>query len=91
MATNALGLMGGAITTLSGIPQIHHMYKTRDTKGVGWGMLSMWTTGLTMTTIYGVLINQMPIWLSSSTSLAMTGAMMFIKYDCEKQTEYIQV
>jgi len=88
---SAIGLVGGFVTTMSGVPQIYHMYNTRDTKGVGWGMLSMWGTGLSMTTFYGIALKQPPIWVSSSTSLLMTIIMGGIKYRCERVHSYEQV
>ena len=44
---SSIGLIGGFVTTMAGMPQIYHM---QDTKGVGWGMLSI-------TTFYGIFFN----------------------------------
>jgi uncharacterized protein with PQ loop repeat len=85
---NIVGLVGGCVTTLSGIPQIYQMYTTRETKAIGWTMLSMWTTGLSMTTFYGIFSQQIPVWLPSTISLGMTISMMGIKYVYENQASY---
>lgn len=67
-----IGLTGGIITTCGGIPQIVKIHNDRDATNVSWGMLGMWITGLSMTTYYGLVSKQLPVYVSSISSMILT-------------------
>lgn len=64
-----LGLVAGAFTTISFIPQVIKTYKLKCTKDISLGMFSLLGVGIFTWTIYGFLINSVPIIVSNSVSL----------------------
>lgn len=83
-----IGYVGGVLTTIGGIPQIIRMINTQDTSSLSWGMLFLWTVGLSCNLIYGILIYKIPIFLSASASLIMTLIMIILKIKYDKKTDY---
>lgn len=79
-----IGFVGGAITTLGGVPQIIKMARTKRTQDLSWGMVMSWLIGLTLTTFYGVSMKQPPIYVNSSLSLIQTYVMVAYKLYNEK-------
>ena len=73
-----IGLIAGALTTLSFIPQVVQTIKTKNTKGISLPMYSIFVTGIFLWIVYGFLTAQPPVWIPniiifilSSTILAM--------------------
>lgn len=87
-STSLLGLLGGSITTFGSIPQIIKMIKTRETRDLSWYMIASWNIGLTMTLIYGILIHQMPIIITSSISVLLTMVITTLKLYYESSKIY---
>jgi uncharacterized protein with PQ loop repeat len=75
-----VGLVGGTITTLGGVPQIYKMHLTKQAGDLSWGMLFMWTLGLIMTLIYSVNAKQFAVYVPTTLSLMMTLVMMWLKW-----------
>ena len=75
-----LGLLGGIITTIAGVPQIIQMIRTKQTADLNWTMVMLWLIGLTLTLIYGISINQLPIIVPTVLSLLTTIIMIAIKF-----------
>lgn len=74
-----IGLIGGTITTLGGVPQIYKIIKTKRADDLSWGMLCMWITGLSMNLSYGISTRQIAVAIPTSSSLCMTCIMFFCK------------
>lgn len=81
-----VGLLGGTITTLGGVPQIYRIVKTKSARDLSWGMLSMWVTGLSMSLSYGIWYKQIAVWIPASTSLCMTCIMCICKIHYNEST-----
>lgn len=86
-----VGLVGGTITTLGGIPQIYKIHQTKQAEDLSWMMLSMWALGLTMTLIYSVSVNQFAVYIPTTLSLFMTLMMMLLKWRYRIQHLYSTV
>ncbi|NBP65663.1 MAG: hypothetical protein EBU66_13510, partial [Bacteroidetes bacterium] len=67
-----VGLIGGSIVTLGGLPQIVKMIKTKETKDLSYIMLIMWIIGLIMSDIYAFNIHQLPIMITNTLSLSLS-------------------
>lgn len=87
-STSVIGLLGGSITTFGSIPQIIKMIKTRQTHDLSWYMIVSWNIGITLTLIYGILIHQIPIIITSSISIVLTMLITTLKLYYELCYDY---
>lgn len=89
----AVGFVGGLITSLGGIPQIYKIVTTRKTDDLSWAMLSAWFVGLTMTTVYAFSIRATPICVNCVISLTNTCTISGLKlyYGRQDTLEYASV
>ena len=89
-ASQAVGFIGGAITTCGGVPQVIRMVRTKQTADLSWGMVALWTVGLSLSMGYGIVEQQPPIYVTSFASLCMTGIMIGLKVKYEIWQPYLQ-
>jgi MtN3 and saliva related transmembrane protein len=74
-----VGLLGGSLTTISLIPQVVKTWKTRSTKDLSLGMLSIFTAGILLWLFYGILLREVPIILANSATLVMAAILLGFK------------
>ncbi len=74
-----IGLVAGACTTLSLLPQVIKSIKTKETKDLSLYMFILLAAGLLLWIIYGVLINAVPIILANLFTLVLTIIVLFFK------------
>ena len=77
--TLAIGLAAGFLTTLSFVPQIAKILKTRSADDVSRRMFVAVAVGLSLWLVYGILLGQWPMILWNSISLALALAILVLK------------
>ena len=77
-----IGSLAAVLTTASFIPQAWHTFRTRDVSGISLGMYSLFTVGVALWLVYGVLLVAWPIIIANviTTSLALAILMMKLRY-----------
>lgn len=77
-----LGLIAGAFTTISFVPQVMQILKTRNTKGISLPMYMIFISGILLWLIYGLLIQEPPVYIANAITfvLSLSILMMKIKY-----------
>jgi MtN3 and saliva related transmembrane protein len=80
--TTVLGLVAGALTTVSLVPQVAQIWKTRSAKDVSLGMFVVFCIGVAMWLTYGILQSDVPIvvWNSITLVLSLAVVVMKLKY-----------
>ena len=73
------GFAAAALTTLSFIPQAIKTIKTRDTHGISRGMYTMFTVGVALWLVYGIIIGSLPMILANTVTLALAGTILALK------------
>lgn len=68
---NLIGALAATLTTIAFIPQAWLTWKTRRTEGVSLGMYSIFTTGVAMWLLYGLLIGAWPVIIANVFTLAL--------------------
>ena len=76
---DTIGSVAAVLTTASFIPQVWHSFKTRDVSGISLGMYSVFTVGIALWLIYGVLLHSWPLMLANGVTLAFAGAILVMK------------
>lgn len=78
-----LGLCAGACTTLSFIPQLKKVLVTKSVKDISFQMYAMYCTGLTLWTIYGVLMHSISLILANFLTLLLAFSIVIMKIRLE--------
>jgi MtN3 and saliva related transmembrane protein len=77
-----IGSAAACLTTASFMPQAWHTFRTRDVSGISLGMYSLFTVGVALWLVYGILLVAWPIIIANviTTSLALLILLMKLRY-----------
>ena len=74
-----IGSVAAVLTTASFVPQAWHSFKTRDVSGISLGMYSVFTLGVALWLLYGVLLQSWPLMIANSITLVLAAAILGMK------------
>lgn len=77
--TTTIGFIAAVLTTFSFVPQVLRVWRTRSTADISLGMYAVYTFGIALWGIYGVLINSWPIMLANSITFLLAGSVLVMK------------
>ena len=77
--TDAIGSVAAVLTTASFIPQVWHSFKTRDVSGISLVMYSVFTLGVALWLLYGVLLQSWPLMIANSITLILAASILGMK------------
>ncbi len=77
--TDLIGSIAAVLTTASFIPQAWHSFKTRDVSGISLGMYSVFTVGVALWLLYGVLLQSWPLMIANTITLLLASAILGMK------------
>jgi MtN3 and saliva related transmembrane protein len=69
--THLFGYLAGTLTTLSFVPQVFKAWRSKSCNDLSWGMLIVFSLGVTFWLIYGLRLWAMPIILANAVTLAL--------------------
>jgi MtN3 and saliva related transmembrane protein len=78
-AITIIGLIAALFTTISLIPQLIKIYKTKSTKDISAGMFSLFGVGVLLWFVYGVFVNDLPIIVANSLAFIQATAILIFK------------
>ena len=76
---DVIGSVAAVLTTASFIPQAWHSFKTRDVSGISLSMYSVFTLGVALWLLYGVLLQSWPLMIANSITLVLAAAILGMK------------
>ncbi len=71
MARLILGILAGTLTTVSFIPQVIKIYRTKDAKDLSIITFCIFSCGVFLWLIYGIVIKEWPIILANGITLIL--------------------
>lgn len=74
-----IGTLAAVLTTASFLPQAWHTFQTKDVRGISLGMYSVFTSGVAMWLVYGILLSAWPIVISNAITVALASAILVMK------------
>ena len=77
--TDLLGLVAGMLTTAAFVPQVVKTWRTRSTHDISLGMFALFSSGLVLWLVYGVMIDSLPIVVSNIITLALALTILYFK------------
>jgi len=74
-----IGGIAASLTTCSFIPQVLRVWRTKHTKDISLLMYSLFTLGVALWLVYGVLLDAWPIIIANSITLLLAGTVLMLK------------
>ena len=74
-----IGLIAALFTTVSILPQLIKVYKTKSTKDISTGMFTLFGGGVLLWFVYGVFVNDLPIMVANSLAFIQASVILFFK------------
>lgn len=77
-----LGLVAASLTTISFVPQVVKIWKTKSAGDVSFAMFGTLCVGLTLWLVYGLIIRNLPIIVSNLVTLllCMAALALMLRY-----------
>jgi MtN3 and saliva related transmembrane protein len=74
-----VGYVAATLTTAAFVPQVLHTWRTRSVDGISAGMYTVFTGGVVLWLVYGVLIREWPIIAANGLTLVMALSILLMK------------
>ncbi len=78
-AITIIGLVAALFTTVSLLPQLIKVYKTKSTKDISTGMFTLFGAGVLLWFVYGIFVNDLPIIVANSLAFIQAIVILFFK------------
>ena len=76
---DAIGYAAATMTTVAFVPQALHSWKTRDLSGVSLTMYGLFTLGVALWLLYGIVLDSWPIIVANVITLALASLVLGLK------------
>lgn len=76
---NIIGLLAAILTTISFLPQVIKILKTKHTKDISLLMYIVFTAGVLLWLIYGILLKEPPIIIGNGITFILVMIVLFFK------------
>lgn len=77
--TDAIGFLAGVLTTIAFVPQALKMYTTKSGKDVSARMLLIFSAGVILWLIYGIMIESLPVIMANVVTLILSVTILALK------------
>jgi MtN3 and saliva related transmembrane protein len=77
--TDIIGYIAACLTTFSFIPQAWKTFQTKDVSGISLGMYSIFTAGVSLWLIYGIMLSAWPIVIANMITVALAFSILVMK------------
>ncbi|HSG10302.1 MAG TPA: SemiSWEET transporter [Gammaproteobacteria bacterium] len=76
---NITGSLAGCLTTIAFIPQVVRTWKTRSAQDISLFMFLLFSCGVLLWLIYGILLHALPIILANGITLVLSTLILAMK------------
>ena len=74
-----LGLLAGALTTISFLPQVIKTWTSRSAKDISLGMFLTFCSGVVLWIIYGIAVRDLPVIATNLATLILASTILLLK------------
>ncbi len=74
-----LGFVAACLTTISFVPQVYKIWKTNNTEGISLEMFLLFTLGVALWFIYGIIKQDMAVSIANLFTLIMSSYILYKK------------
>jgi len=82
--TEIIGLVAAFCTTIAFLPQVAQLYRTRITKGISLGMYLIFSTGVFLWLVYGIILSSPSLIIANSLTFILALIVLTMKLMWEK-------
>ena len=75
-----IGYCAAFLTTIAFVPQALQSWRTKDLSGISLGMYSLFTAGVGLWLVYGLIIEKWPLILANALTFALALSILFLKF-----------
>lgn len=79
MIAETIGYPAALLTTIAFLPQAWQSWRTRDLSGISLPMYALFTTGVALWLIYGIMIGSKPIIVANSITFILAFVVLWLK------------
>ena len=79
-----IGYCAAFLTTIAFLPQAIQSWRTRDLSGISVGMYSLFTVGVGLWLIYGLIIEKWPLIVANALTFALALSILVLKLRASK-------
>lgn len=79
MNTELIGTLAATLTTVSFIPQVWQVWRTKHTHDISLSMYATFSVGIALWLAYGISLNAWPIIIANAITLFLAGAVLIMK------------
>ena len=80
-----LGFLAGVLTTISFIPQLLRIVRTRSADDISWGPWSVFATGTALWIVWGAMQQAIPVILANALTLILAFVILALKWRFAKR------
>ena len=81
---NVLGYLAGFLTTISFIPQVVKIWRTKSVHDISYGMFAIFSLGVGLWLIYGIIIGATPVIIANAITLVLSVTILILKFHYER-------
>jgi MtN3 and saliva related transmembrane protein len=74
-----IGMAAAVLSTSSFLPQALRVLRTRDTQAISLAMYALFTTGVALWGIWGLILVQWPVVIANGITLVLAGLILTLK------------
>jgi MtN3 and saliva related transmembrane protein len=79
LTTSLVGAAAAICTTISFVPQLVRVWRRKSARDISLGMFLLFSVGILLWLIYGVLLHSLPMMASNTATLALALAILGLK------------
>ncbi len=80
MLPDVLGMIAGTLTTIAFVPQVVKTWRSKSTHDISYGMFILFSVGLLLWLVYGIMIDSVPIIVSNVVTLMFALVILGLKF-----------
>lgn len=77
--SSSIGFVAAVSTTVSFVPQVLQSYRSRDVSGISLGMYSIFTFGVGLWLVYGLMTHAWPVIIANALTLVLALSILALK------------
>jgi len=79
MNADLIGALASTLTTIAFVPQVWRAWKTRSARDLSLPMYLIFSSGVVLWFVYGLMLGAMPIIIGNAITLLLAGAVLAMK------------
>jgi len=87
--STSIGFVAAVSTTLSFVPQVVQSYRSRDVSGISLGMYSIFTFGVGLWLLYGLMTDDMPVIIANAVTFVLALSILGLKVASDRKSAFV--